>query len=157
MSSGIDDARDLIARQINEIDEEKERLERAVKALSGANGRKPKGARTPSASTQPRRKAPRKRAKRGQRRDEVLDVIRKQPGIKVSEIAKKIGAPASQVHGIGAALVAAEKATKEGARFMIAPATAAAKANKGKGAKAGKAKGRKTAFPKTKEKASAKA
>jgi hypothetical protein len=154
MSSGIDDARDLIARQISEIDEEKKRLERVVEALAGPTGRKPRSA---AAGPAIRRKVPRKRAKKGQRQEEVLDAILRQPGIKVSEIAKKIAAPPSQVHPIAAGLVKAETARKDGSRFFIAPATTAAEATKDRGAKAGRAKGQKAASRETKKRATVKA
>jgi transposase-like protein len=99
----LDEALDLVKKRLAELDEERERLERALAELGGTvarrPGRPPGSARGPgrprknAASTKPAAPetpaAPRKRRRRGgSRADQAVAVVEQNPGISASEIAK---------------------------------------------------------------------
>jgi sugar-specific transcriptional regulator TrmB len=89
----LDEARDLVQKRLAELDEERKRLERALVELGGAGVRRrpgrPRGKKA-KASTSKAKATPRKRRKRrgGNRADQAVKLITKQPGIGASDIAK---------------------------------------------------------------------
>lgn len=109
MSKAIDDARRLISSRLAELDAEMKELERALVGLGDGTGprrRRPvrpsKAAVATSAPPRPKRPpSPRrkrtKRAARGQRRDQLLAVLKATPGARPSELAKAIGVRPTQV------------------------------------------------------------
>jgi hypothetical protein len=99
-----EDVRRLIESRLTEIDEEARRLRRALEHLSGSVGgggvgRAPRSARSPSragVSGQARGK----RAARGERQRQLLQVIPKMRGASVNELADAMGIGSTQVHGL---------------------------------------------------------
>jgi sugar-specific transcriptional regulator TrmB len=88
MPSALDDAASLLRSRIRELDDERKKLERALANLTGGRlGRRgpgrPPGSRTRSqAKPRPRR--------RGTRSDQAVRLIKANPGITASEVAKKM-------------------------------------------------------------------
>jgi hypothetical protein len=102
VSETIERVRDLIEARLLELNEEAKRLEKAVEDFGsdrlGAMGRRRqrrKRARSKRAGSKRRR-----RAKRGQRRDELLAALDENPGAKTSDLAKQLGVSASQAAGL---------------------------------------------------------
>src|SRR5262245_38912099 len=91
-SKVLDDARDLVKKRLAELDDERRRLEQALKNLGGkkAGRRRPGRPRGSSTKNATRRKKPaRRRTRRGKTRaDQAVALIKKKPGITASEIAK---------------------------------------------------------------------
>ena len=95
----IDEARDLVLKRLAELDDERKRLERALAELGGKavrrspgrpRGRKAGAKASAKTSAKSSRKAtPRRRKRRGgNRADQAVKLITKQPGISASDIAK---------------------------------------------------------------------
>lgn len=107
MPATIDDARQMIQFRLAEIAAEVSRLERALEHLRDGDGRRSRGrkakAATPSASAsgdgrrKPSRRETGERARRGQRREELLAAIGANPGTRPSELAAVIGIRPTQV------------------------------------------------------------
>ena len=100
ISNALDEARVLLERRLSELNEERQRLERALANLVGGKkststktrrrrpGR-PRGTKTATKTKKP--SAPRRRRRRrrgGTRADQAVDLIKKSPGINASDIAK---------------------------------------------------------------------
>ncbi len=86
-SNVVDQARDLIEKRIAELEDERRRLEGALKDLSGGRrgpGR-PRGSGGGSRSGRKRR-----RRKGGTRAEHALKVVTEKPGVTPSEIAEKL-------------------------------------------------------------------
>lgn len=96
-SDAINDARRLIQARLAELEVEVERLERALKSL---------GESTSSRAVRPRiaagikRQRKGERAKRGQRRKQLLAAIKANPGARPSDVAREIGISANHVHSL---------------------------------------------------------
>jgi hypothetical protein len=89
--SPVDQAAALLSEQIQTLDEERQRLERALSSLTGSDGRS-------GTTRRPRRR--RKRARRGQRQAQLIAYLQSNPGSKPSEIAKAIGTSPNSVHAL---------------------------------------------------------
>src|SRR3954447_14400525 len=98
-SNVLDEARQLVERRLQDLDEERRRLERALAELGGKATRRgpgrPKGSgsrkgTSSSASTSTGTGGPRRRRKRrgGTRADQAVQLIESQPGISASDVAK---------------------------------------------------------------------
>src|SRR3954468_7929552 len=99
-SNVLDEARQLVERRLQDLDEERKRLERALAELGGkATRRGPgrpkgsgsrKGTSSSSASTGTSTGGPPRRRKRrgGTRADQAVQLIESQPGISASDVAK---------------------------------------------------------------------
>ena len=84
-SNVVDQARGLIEQRLSELDDERKRLEGALKDLGGRRGPgRPRGS-----STSGGRK--RRRRRGGTRAEQALKIITENPGISPSDIAKRIG------------------------------------------------------------------
>lgn len=81
-SNTVDKARGLIEERLAELNDERKRLEEALKGLGGKRG-----------PGRPRGSANRKRRKRrgGTRGEQAVKIITDNPGITPSEIAKRLG------------------------------------------------------------------
>src|SRR4051794_6972476 len=93
----LDEARDLVIKRLAELDDERKRLERALAELGGkvstrGPGRPRGGKPISTASTAKTKKGatPRRRRKRrgGTRADQAVNLIKSQPGISASDVAK---------------------------------------------------------------------
>jgi DNA invertase Pin-like site-specific DNA recombinase len=96
-SKVLDEARGLVTKRLAELDDERKRLERALAELGGKAARKagrrpgrPRGSSSKSSGTA--KKATRRRRKRrgGTRADQAVTLIKQNPGITASEIAKQM-------------------------------------------------------------------
>lgn len=101
MSQVIDQVAALLRERLAEIDEEQAQLRRTLGSLDGTPGRAPRKL----TSTPKRRRSP-KRAKKGQRREEVGALLKANPKAKTSEIARQIGISSNQVSGLRKQLAA---------------------------------------------------
>jgi hypothetical protein len=95
MTDSIQGARDLIAARITEIHSEEQRLRAALTELGGEAA----PARRPRKAGAPKRKA-RKRARRGQRREEVLAAVKKMPGASAADLGREVGISTNQAYGL---------------------------------------------------------
>lgn len=116
MPDTIDRVRDLIQARLRELQAEIEQLEQGLRDLAGADGARP-------SSRARRRKAPRrrpaKRAPRGQRRQQFLAAVEKNPGAKASEIAKQLGISTNQAHTLARRLQKDHTIRKSGKGYRI--------------------------------------
>src|SRR4051795_5756439 len=96
-SNVLDEARQLVERRLQDLDEERRRLERALAELGGKATRRgpgrPKGSgsrKGAGSSASTGTGGPRRRRKRrgGTRADQAVQLIESQPGISASDVAK---------------------------------------------------------------------
>lgn len=121
MSDAVDQARALIQSRLTEIETEGKELERALAKLgtnSGATGRVQR--RDPSpAKPKPKRRHKAARARRGQRREELLAALKASPGARPAKLAKSIGISQTQVHGLLAKARAEKLVVKRGKGYEV--------------------------------------
>jgi len=87
----LDDAHELISKRLEELNEERQRLERALAALGGkATGRRPGRPHGSKAKATTKRGGKRRRRRGGGRADQAVGLIEKSPGITASDIARKM-------------------------------------------------------------------
>lgn len=92
-SNVVEEARQLVQRRLADLDEERNRLERALAELGGKAARRspgrPKGKGKPAkARATGGRAAPKRRKRRGgTRADQAVKLIESQPGISASDVA----------------------------------------------------------------------
>ncbi len=92
----LDEARELVQKRLADLDDERQRLERALAELGGKATRRspgrPRGSKSTAAAAPrtPKAATPRKRRKRrgGTRADQAVSLIESQPGISASDVAK---------------------------------------------------------------------
>jgi sugar-specific transcriptional regulator TrmB len=88
----LDDARQLVEKRLAELNEERERLERALAELGGKVTRRspgrPRGRAKAAAGTGTAKRKRRRRRRGGTRADQAVQLIEKQPGISASDVAK---------------------------------------------------------------------
>ena len=99
-SKVLDEARDLVTKRLAELDDERKRLERALAELGGKAAKKagrrpgrPRGSKSKAAAAAPAaKKSTRRRRKRrgGTRADQAVTLIKDNPGITASDIAKQM-------------------------------------------------------------------
>jgi sugar-specific transcriptional regulator TrmB len=89
----IDEARELISKRLADLDDERQRLERALAELGSkatrrgpGRPRKSKAKATPKAASKGRTR----RRRGGARADQAVKLIEKSPGISASEVAKAL-------------------------------------------------------------------
>lgn len=125
----IDDRLEELSPQVEEIP----RLEGVLAALSkagdggasrDATSSRARGAAKPrrrgaSASKSTRRARPQKRARRGQRREELLELINENPEITVSEAARQMGVAPPQVSTLVRRLEEEGVIQRAGGRFVL--------------------------------------
>lgn len=119
IKDAVGEARTIIGARINELHEELGHLERALKQLDGAEAsaeiRKPPG----KDRAKPKLPKPAKRAKRGQRQEELLAIIKKMPGASAAELADRIGIKSTQAHGLIRKAEAGKLVKKKGQGFEV--------------------------------------
>jgi sugar-specific transcriptional regulator TrmB len=89
--NALDDARQLVEKRLAELNEERERLERALAELGGKVTRRSPGrprGRAKAAAGTGTAKRKRRRRRGGTRADQAVQLIEKQPGISASDVAK---------------------------------------------------------------------
>lgn len=108
MSEVLESARRMIGARIGEIDAEVTRLRGVLANLDGGEGI---GGTTATGRRKARR---RKRAPRGQRRQQVLDGVKKSPGATAAELGREIGISTNQAYALAQRLVKDGKIKKQG-------------------------------------------
>lgn len=124
--SVIEEARDLLQGRLDDLDEEKGKLERALAEIVGTNGRKPrrgpgrprKAAGTSravrSAAAKPRRR------KGGGRADQAVSLITAKPGISASDVAKKMKIKPNYLYRVLGELEKERRVRKDGRNYFPA-------------------------------------
>ena len=133
MPSPIDDVRQLIASRLTDLDAEAKQLERVLSSLGSSSRRRPGRPRKRSdvaASASTERRRPRKgkkgkRAARGQRREQLLAVVKANPGARPSELAKAIGVKPAQAHALIAKARVEKLIVKSGDGYALRGAASA--------------------------------
>jgi hypothetical protein len=115
----------------NLVQEYREKLEKRAKELRPlvaelqeieqalASFPKTRAARSRSNGRVPPKRRPRRRARRGQRSDQVLEVVRANPGITVAGIAQELGVRAQGLYPVSRKLVATGKLKKSGTKYSV--------------------------------------
>jgi sugar-specific transcriptional regulator TrmB len=131
----VDDARELVEKRLAELNEERERLERALAELGGKvtrrspgrpRGRAKASAKTASSSTGTgtgsRSGSGRKRRKRrgGTRADQAVSLIEKQPGISASDVAKTMKIKPNYLYRVLGDLEKEGRVKKDGRNYFPA-------------------------------------
>jgi DNA invertase Pin-like site-specific DNA recombinase len=120
----LDDAHQLISRRLDELNEERQRLERALAALGGkATGRRPgrpRGSKAkPTANSAPKRRG---RRRGGGRADQAVGLIEKSPGITASEVGKKLKIKPNYLYRVLGDLEKEGRLKKDGRQYYPAEA-----------------------------------
>jgi DNA invertase Pin-like site-specific DNA recombinase len=118
----LDEARDLVKKRLAELDDERQRLERALAELgekaTGRVGRRPgrpRGSGTKkAASGAPRR---RRRRKGGTRADQAVQLVESSPGISASEIAKSLKIKPNYLYRVLGDLEKEGRVSKKGRQY----------------------------------------
>jgi hypothetical protein len=127
-SKVLDEARDLVTKRLAELDDERKRLERALAELGGKVAKKagrrpgrPRGSTSKSKSTAAK-KGPRRRRKRrgGTRADQAVNLIKANPGITASEIAKSMKIKPNYLYRVLSDLEKQKRVKKKGRTYSAA-------------------------------------
>jgi transposase-like protein len=130
-SNVLDEARQLVERRLQDLDEERRRLERALAELGGKATRRgpgrPKGSgsrkgTSSSASTSTGTGGPRRRRKRrgGTRADQAVQLIESQPGISASDVAKTMKIKPNYLYRVLGDLEKEGRVKKDGRQYYPA-------------------------------------
>lgn len=128
-SKVLDEARDLVKKRLSELDDERQRLERALAELGGkvAAGRRPgrprgKNAKASAAATTTKAKAARparrRRRRGGTRADQAVSLVVKNPGISASEIAKAMKIKPNYLYRVLSDLEKEGRVKKQGRKYQ---------------------------------------
>jgi predicted Rossmann fold nucleotide-binding protein DprA/Smf involved in DNA uptake len=95
----INDIRQRLS-ELNPLLEERDRLRAALEALEGtdADGKTQKSPAT--SKTRRRRSTTSRRARRGERRQQLLELLGREPGLRPSEAARRMGVAAPQLQSL---------------------------------------------------------
>jgi len=114
MAEVLDQARSLIEKRLKELDEERTRLERALAEMKGTR----RGPGRPRGSSNGRRTSGsgkrRRRRRGGTRAEQALKQVTENPGIRASEIAKKLNIKPNYVYRVMSELTQDGKVKKDG-------------------------------------------
>ena len=128
-SNALDEALDLVKRRLAELDEERQRLERALAELSGSvttprRPGRPRGSgrgpgRPPKAAASSTTTGPRKRRRRrgGTRADQAVKLVVQNPGISASEIAKQMKIKPNYLYRVLGDMEKEGRVTKKGREY----------------------------------------
>ncbi len=130
-NSVVDDARALVERRLAELNEERERLERALAELGGKVTRRspgrPRGRKAAAAATAtaPSRATGTGRKKRrgrrgGTRADQAVKLIEQQPGISASDVAKTMKIKPNYLYRVLGDLEKEGRVKKDGRNYFPA-------------------------------------
>jgi hypothetical protein len=101
------------AKELRPLVAELREIEQALASFPKTRSRSRVNGRVPS--TRPRRR----RARRGQRSEQVLAVVKANPGTTVSGMAKELGVTAQGLYPVSRKLVADGKLKKSGAKYTV--------------------------------------
>lgn len=128
-SNALDEALDLVKRRLAELDEERQRLERALAELGGSatttrRPGRPRGSgrgpgRPPKAASSTTATGPRKRRRRrgGTRADQAVKLVEQNPGISASEIAKQMKIKPNYLYRVLGEMEKEGRVTKKGREY----------------------------------------
>lgn len=121
-SKVLDEARDLVVKRLAELDDERKRLERALAELGGKAARKagrrpgrPKGSTATKKSTA--KKGRRRKRRGGTRADQAVALIKQNPGITASEIAKSMKIKPNYLYRVLSDLEKQKRVKKKGRAY----------------------------------------
>ena len=118
ITNALDEARDLVTKRLAELDDERKRLERALVELGGKATRRPgrpKGSTSKAAASKPTRR--RRRRRGGTRADQAVELIKKNPGITASEIAKSMKIKPNYLYRVLSDLEKQKRVKKKGRTY----------------------------------------
>lgn len=118
----LDEARDLVKKRLAELDDERQRLERALAELGGKatarpsrTGRRP--GRPPGSGT--KASGPKKRRRRsGTRADQAVALVEDNPGISASDIAKTMKIKPNYLYRVLGDMEKEGRVTKKGRQYF---------------------------------------
>jgi predicted HTH transcriptional regulator len=118
-TNALDEARDLVKKRLAELDDERRRLERALaelgdKVTSRRPGR-PKG--SASKKSAPKSTRRRRRRRGGTRADQAVELIKQNPGITASDIAKTMKIKPNYLYRVLSDLEKQKKVKKKGRTY----------------------------------------
>ena len=123
-SKVLDEARDLVVKRLAELDDERRRLERALTELGGKAARKagrrpgrPKGS---TAAKSTAKKGRRRKRRGGTRADQAVALIKQNPGITASEIAKSMKIKPNYLYRVLSDLEKQKRVKKKGRAYSAA-------------------------------------
>jgi predicted HTH transcriptional regulator len=123
-TNALDEARDLVKKRLAELDDERRRLERALAELGGkATSRRPgrpKGSSSkgsPSKAAAPKSTRRRRRRRGGTRADQAVELIKQNPGITASDIAKTMKIKPNYLYRVLSDLEKQKKVKKKGRTY----------------------------------------
>jgi sugar-specific transcriptional regulator TrmB len=127
-SKVLDEARDLVTKRLGELDDERKRLERALAELGGKAARKarkagrrpgrPKG--STSKKSAAAKKGRRRKRRGGTRADQAVALIKQNPGITASEIAKSMKIKPNYLYRVLSDLEKQKRVKKKGRTYSAA-------------------------------------
>lgn len=123
-SKVLDEARGLVTKRLAELDDERKRLERALAELGGKAAKKagrrpgrPRGS-TSKKATAPKKSTRRRRKRRGgTRADQAVNLIKDNPGITASDIAKQMKIKPNYLYRVLSDLEKQKKVKKKGRTY----------------------------------------
>ncbi len=126
----LDEARDLVTKRLAELDDERKRLERALTELGGKAARKagrrpgrrpgrPKGS-TSKKSTTAKKGTRRRKRRGGTRADQAVALIKQNPGITASDIAKSMKIKPNYLYRVLSDLEKQKRVKKKGRTYSAA-------------------------------------
>ena len=124
----LDEARELVQKRLLDLDDERQRLERALAELGGKATRRspgrPRGSKSTSTASTPKARTagPRKRRKRrgGTRADQAVNLIESQPGISASDVAKTMKIKPNYLYRVLGDLEKEGRVKKQGRQYYPA-------------------------------------
>ena len=129
MTDALAQAKKVIEQRLRELDEERDQLQSALRGLGG-NARASRGSQRRGGSSTRRSKSqgkPRRRvAARGQRRQQLVDFLKENPGSPPSSIAKALGVSPSNAQNVLRSALAEGAVEKDGSRYSLAAGAKAA-------------------------------
>ena len=115
-SNALDEARDLVQKRLDELDEERRRLERALAELGGKATRRP-GRPKGSGGGRTTGKGGRRRRRGGTRAEQAVKLIQENPGISASEIAKTMKIKPNYMYRVLSDLEKQNRVKKDGRKY----------------------------------------
>lgn len=123
-NSVVDDARELVKKRLAELNEERERLERALAELGGKVTRRSPGrprGRAKAAGGSSSKPGRKRRGRRGgTRADQAVKLIEKQPGISASDVAKTMKIKPNYLYRVLGDLEKEGRVKKDGRNYFPA-------------------------------------
>jgi sugar-specific transcriptional regulator TrmB len=120
----LDEARDLVQKRLADLDEERQRLERALAELGGKARRapgRPRGSKSSSTASTSSGSTRRRRKRRGgTRADQAVNLITKDPGISASDVAKQMKIKPNYLYRVLGDLEKEGRVKKQGRQYYPA-------------------------------------